>query len=315
MSRAWKQFDRVSNRWVDWPAGTLPSPESVFRAAFLNQFVSWRRYLNDCTGRTKPVGFISPGDEIQSAAFWNGFCVNLPTEFATAQDVVVGTPVTLDRYLYQSQEFISVMNPVIAVGDVLQLRTHLSNLRAQMDMCKNIRLSILAREIVYLYFSTYKYPYGHVQHDYGTFGAYLSLFSEGSPASQYSEQYSVWSQLASRSHYITIPQYVLHPQLEMTVSVGHTTYNPTQAFHDPWHVATSFTQCQGPAYLPTMTIPVTDCNPSGILELFYSQYESGSPSYHFAEPPTSIQLLYYAYGHPLDTPPSEYKPSEYPFPL
>lgn len=73
MARAWKQYDAASNKWIDWPPGTLPSPESVFRAAFLNQFIGWANYLGALSQPApQHKTLVSVGDAIQSAAFWNG---------------------------------------------------------------------------------------------------------------------------------------------------------------------------------------------------------------------------------------------------
>lgn len=94
MARAWLQYDRASDSWINWPAGTLPSTESVFRADFLNQFISWMRYTGNfsyngdyhipaflgpstipyfsslVSGRSSEK-FLLPGDNLQDAALWN----------------------------------------------------------------------------------------------------------------------------------------------------------------------------------------------------------------------------------------------------
>ncbi len=51
---------------VDWPSGTAPKPCTVFRTAWLNQFIGWARYVS-----TESMSAISQGHNVQSASFWN----------------------------------------------------------------------------------------------------------------------------------------------------------------------------------------------------------------------------------------------------
>lgn len=48
MSREWYHYPLGLKE--DWPEGALPSADSVFRADFLNQFISWANYLNALGG-------------------------------------------------------------------------------------------------------------------------------------------------------------------------------------------------------------------------------------------------------------------------
>ena len=71
MSREWFQW--IDGRKVDWPAGELPHPKTVFNANFLNQFIAWRNYLSwvEQLHGVAESPFVYPGDDIQTASFWN----------------------------------------------------------------------------------------------------------------------------------------------------------------------------------------------------------------------------------------------------
>lgn len=52
---------------VAWPAGTDPKPCTVFRTAWLNQFIGWARYVS-----CRSMSAISKWHNVQKASFWNG---------------------------------------------------------------------------------------------------------------------------------------------------------------------------------------------------------------------------------------------------
>ena len=77
MARVWHHIDPTTGGWVEWEAGTLPSAESCFRIAFLNQFLGWMRYVgNFVWNETESVAAKYPifkrDDEEETAYIFNG---------------------------------------------------------------------------------------------------------------------------------------------------------------------------------------------------------------------------------------------------
>lgn len=152
MARVWKQFSR-SNGWTDWPAGTLPHPDSVFRAEFLNQFIGWIRYLDALryynTQTLLLPEFIQIGSNIQTADFWNSlnYTSNLITRNITWDiDGVlnVGYDFDLENKIEGNSAYEDTLFDNISTGDIIQprssndcpVRNRLLKLRTRLDMFK-----------------------------------------------------------------------------------------------------------------------------------------------------------------------------------
>ena len=159
MARLWKQYSR-SRGWYDWPAGTLPDGNSVFRAGFLNQFVAWIKYLRHCeTFGSFPVPeYVSIGDNIQAASFWNSLrFVPIGIVYPDFNPLLQGwgygtnaddwkTPgKIIPDYVHAlagSEEYASHPVSEISRGDIIHpeedggfIRTWLANLRWRLDSC------------------------------------------------------------------------------------------------------------------------------------------------------------------------------------
>lgn len=120
MARTWKHYDCESGGYVEWEAGTDPGPSSIFRPKFLNQFVMWIRYLNQCGGsETSDPDWVAEGDNVQSAEFWNGlvwipsakWLENLPEEGTDFEDYAAKL---VDSDLFTGDQ------PEIKVGDIIE---------------------------------------------------------------------------------------------------------------------------------------------------------------------------------------------------
>lgn len=145
MSRIWHQW--IDGNKVVWPADELPHPQTVFKANFLNQFIAWKKYVSK---NNSVARFISPGDIIQGADFWNGMRYTisgfwgkgwlLGYLYAPDSDLISpGVKTAPAEYINESTESLaSVMDhPVAEInrGDNLQsiLPAWLMNLRWQLD--------------------------------------------------------------------------------------------------------------------------------------------------------------------------------------
>ncbi|MFA7463206.1 MAG: hypothetical protein WCY59_08705 [Anaerovoracaceae bacterium] len=161
MARAWLQYDRASDSWINWPAGTLPSPESVFRAEFLNQFISWMRYTGNFAfdGSVEYPGFLSPGSSIQSAAFWNSIgqfdvldnpdltdnaWMDLDASDLSTPDEEIAEDLLEDSTAYSA----AAPYAEISRGDIIQpasssacpMRNMLLRARTRLDLCRVVKV-------------------------------------------------------------------------------------------------------------------------------------------------------------------------------
>lgn len=160
MSRIWYQW--IDGERVEWPAGELPHQRTVFKANFINQFIGWAKYL-DAISKTvwsqtglpisKSLEFISPGDIIQQATFWNNLIIDPkshdPIDVSWGMNwqkynppgnlEKIGTTTSLDSYGNLRDGVSWENHPVInfQYGDNLQsgLREWMMNLRWRMDQC------------------------------------------------------------------------------------------------------------------------------------------------------------------------------------
>lgn len=151
----------MSREWYHWPGGVKtawdsgePSPDSVLRADFLNQFVEWGNYLSACGGddpfygwparRTAAIVQLSTG--IQYAEFWrtmqffpnydnwlNCGDANIGNDLTDWAAPLSGLPSAHNVIVGED------IHPRIAGGSKLQ--TFLENVRARMDACQTWKIT------------------------------------------------------------------------------------------------------------------------------------------------------------------------------
>lgn len=68
MARRWWQYTDWDGTVAEWPAGTFPHPCTVFRQQWINQFFSWKWYVE--RSYSAPT-WVSTWRRLQDVVFWN----------------------------------------------------------------------------------------------------------------------------------------------------------------------------------------------------------------------------------------------------
>jgi hypothetical protein len=180
MARVWKHWpDGVE---TEWPSGSLPDPDSIFRADFLNQFIGWIRYLSDMEGEAVSTPFAVAGETIvQTAEFWNALMFEAGDDWlAVTADQLVPETIVADgeAKLNDSAEYAATAIGIVSTGDVIQpyrldacpMRIRMLRLRARIDLCVALRVAGAASCGSVLY------------QDWRNFNGSVSLFTESAGA-------------------------------------------------------------------------------------------------------------------------------------
>jgi len=326
MSRAWKQYDLASASWVDWPAGTLPSAESVFRAAFLNQFIAWQNYLTQLTQGFAADSLVSIGDPIQSHSFWNkilGYANAAPSLWknpvAHEIGVVIPDPHSV---LAADAAYIAAQDQPIggiywpSSGDIIHplqsaacpMRTRLLKARTRLDLMRNTPATVDADvSMLDRWIHSVKYPWmdEYVRMEWNT-GAALTLIGDtiyGGDAVRY-------YQTAGQSPYV---ERVVKIDLPASVHFGYSTFGAASYIAAGGSILFA-DNGEHPAFMPTDLIE--DMPEDKVTMFSGARYTRSTPDYPplGATSSRNCGLAYYAFLHPLDVLPSVYTPAEYPFP-
>lgn len=160
MARAWKQITPGTRRLdLDWPAGTLPTAESIQSVGFLNQFIGWMRYIGNFTWNDYLPEFVTAGMNIQTASFWNqigqfnplaspDYTDNVWMELGTDAPLAANDIITTANTLAASSDYAALLeaSPIVAGQDIHPttatdcfILNMLLRARTRLDMCRVLR--------------------------------------------------------------------------------------------------------------------------------------------------------------------------------
>jgi len=325
MSKVWYHYPyRIK---TVWPAGTLPHGDSIFMADFLNQFVGWINYLNDCQqSALAHVPLVSLGDSIQSAAFWNQLKISASDNWLSVNNDLIAGQLIADgtAKANETAEYLATANADVAVGDRIHpmkvascpIRNRLLKLRTRIDLLGTYETGWDTATASVHYWSKDNLGHPGVNYDYVTddVAGFLTYSLYGNIVSSGPDWMTRRFQV-SRNMAISFPW-----MTNGTVGASYCTYGDKgEVSWDyygisplPWtyYFASWSPLVQNAA--PTRYVQATTLNPFG------SKWETGvtytEDSSLIPSPPafayTGYQHLMYtdAWLHPLNELPSEYQP-------